>query len=88
VETVPQQLNEVDKNYDAFLAILPNIIHDHRGRFALLHDGELKDFFDSSMDAYLEGVRIIGIGNFSVQQVTTESDNLGFYSYAGYPGQA
>jgi hypothetical protein len=88
VETVPQQSNEVDKNYDAFLAILPKIIHDHQGRFALLHDGELLDYFDSSIDAYLEGMKRIGVGKFSVQQVTTESDNLGFYSYAGYPGQA
>jgi hypothetical protein len=88
VEQVPQQSNEVDKNYEAFLAILPKILCTHNGSFALLHEGEVQGFFDSSIDAYLEGIEKIGVGNFSIQQVTTESDNLGFYSYTGYPGQA
>lgn len=86
---MPQRIsNQTDKNYDAFTALLPDIIGTQEGKFALLHDSELVSFFDSSISAYVEGVTRYGIGGFSVQEVTNETENLGFYSYAGYPGQA
>ncbi len=79
---------EVDRNYEAFVAQLPDIIRSHSGQCALLHSEQIVGYFESALEAVMEGYRRFGQGGYSVQEVTTESDNLGFYSYAGGTGQA
>lgn len=80
--------NEVDRNYEAFVAELPKILPHHRGQYALLHDQSIVTYCANSLAAMIEGARRFGEGRYSVQEVTTDSDNLGFYSYAGSSGQA
>lgn len=78
---------EVDRNYEAFLALLPEIISVHGGKFALLHDCQIVGYFDTSLAATLDGHREFGSGRYSVQEVTSEPEHLGFYSYVGSAGQ-
>jgi hypothetical protein len=80
--------SEVDSNYEAFLVLLPTIIQHHYGQYALLHEREIVGYYGSALEAARDGFRSFGEGAFSVQEVTAESDNLGFYSYAGGAGQA
>jgi len=77
---------QVDNNYVAFEALLPKIIKTHAGQFALMSSGEIVDYFDNSLAATLAGARRFGVGGFSVQEVTDQADNLGFYSYVGGAG--
>lgn len=81
-------MDQVERNFCAFLSKLPDILATARGRFALLHDEEIKDFFDRAADAVAEGSKRFGQGAFSVQEVTEEVESLGFYSYAGGKVQA
>lgn len=79
---------EVDSNFAAFRAMLPSLLQVSPGKYALLHRRELIELYDSSIDAFIEGAKRFGAGDYSVQEVTQEADNLGFYSYAGGAGQA
>lgn len=79
--------SEADRNYDAFLAVLPEIISSHAGQYALLHDGEIVAYHPTSLAATLVGLREFGGGRYSVQEVSAEPEHLGFYSYVGGAGQ-
>lgn len=83
-----EEIDEVDRNYDAFISQLPDILPDHRGQYALLHNQSIVAYCGNALAAMVEGVKRFGEGRFSVQEVTTDRDNLGFYSYAGNSGQA
>ena len=76
----PQE-DEVDRNWAAFRTLLPDIIHAHRGRHALMKDQEVVDYFDGSWAAFEEGKRRFRGEPFSVQEVTDEVVDLGFYSH-------
>lgn len=75
--------SETERNYAAFMSQLPDLLQTHEGQFALLHAQTVVDYFESAADAVLEGMRRFGRGAYSVQEVTGEVENLGFYSYAG-----
>ena len=72
----------VDKNYQAFRAMLPDLIKTNLGKFALMHDEQIVEFFDTARDAMLYGEREFPDGVFSVQQVTTSVVDLGYFSHA------
>lgn len=75
---------QVDRNYNSFREKLPDLIATHAGKLALMHDGEIVDFFDSYSDAIKLGIaRFETIDRFSVQEVTDRTIALGIYSYAG-----
>ena len=80
--------SEVDLNFDAFCGMLPELLQKAPGKYALLHKERLVELYDSSVAAFIEGARQFGEQMYSVQEVTQQSDNLGFYSYAGGTGQA
>ncbi len=80
---MPETESQIDRNYQAFVARLPELLQTHPGKFALLHDEHIDEFFQSALAAVNEGARRFGMGAFSVQEVTSEVENLGFYSYAG-----
>lgn len=74
---------QVQRNYTAFQQKLPELITAHRGKFALMRDGEVIDFFDTARDAFVAGQRIYAQDKlFSVQEVIDTSVDLGFYSHA------
>jgi hypothetical protein len=76
--------SQVERNYQAFEQKLPELLASRLGKLAVLHDGEIVDFFDTYADAIRYGEEKFGaIGNFSVQEVTTRAASLGYYSYAG-----
>jgi len=73
---------QADRNYEAFKGKLPKLLSTHAGKFAVMHDEEIVEFFDSLADAVRFGAMTYGDTNFSVQEVTSKNVNLGFYSYA------
>jgi len=73
---------EVSRNYDAFVEKLPQLLATHRGKFALMHDARVVEFFDTPGDAFRAGQRLYKDQNFSIQEVTEAPVDLGFFSYA------
>lgn len=75
--------NEVERNFAAFQEKLPELLVTHQGKYALLHRGEVIEFFDSVGDAARYGMaKYQKPSEFSVQLVTGQNMNLGHYSYA------
>uniref|UniRef100_A0A7V4G716 DUF5678 domain-containing protein n=1 Tax=Desulfobacca acetoxidans TaxID=60893 RepID=A0A7V4G716_9BACT len=72
---------QIEKNYKAFQEKLPSIIDTQRGKFALMRDGEIVDYFDTPRDAYIVGQRLYPDG-FSIQEVIETPVDLGFFSHA------
>ncbi len=73
---------EVDRNYEAFRKRLPELLGTHRGKFALLHDAQIVEFFDTARDANAAGRQIFKGEPFSIQEVTDGQVDLGFFSHA------
>ena len=61
---------------------LPQLMFTQRGKFALLHNGQLLECFDTARDAYIAGRQLFGADTFSVQEVTETPVDLGFFSHA------
>ncbi len=77
----PRQV-EVDKNYEAFKALLPSLLATHQDQFALMKDQKVLGFFSSALDAREAGETFIEDKLYSIQQVTVVPVDLGFYSHA------
>jgi hypothetical protein len=73
---------EIERNYAAFVDMLGELIRDNEGRYALLRDRHLEGLFDSPGDAARAGFAKFGDHNYSIQLVTDEPVDLGFYSHA------
>jgi len=74
---------QVARNYQAFVAELPELCKTQAGKFALMHDGKIVEFFDTMRDAYFAGLKLFEQeGRFSVQEVVAEPVDLGYYSHA------
>jgi hypothetical protein len=73
---------EVRRNYEAFKRQLPELLKDRRGKFALMHNEQIVEFYDTAADAYKVGIKSFGEGAFSIQEVTDSPLDLGFFSYA------
>jgi hypothetical protein len=76
-----RQRREVDHNYDVFMRMLGDILPAHRDQYALMRDGEIVAYFDKPGDAYREGVARYDDEVFSIQEVTDEPIDLGFWSH-------
>ena len=79
--TPPAQRAQIDMNYDAFQRSLGSILQSHRDEYALLRDCEIIDFFRSVGDAYRAGLARYPDRVFSIQEVTDEPIDLGFWSH-------
>jgi hypothetical protein len=79
-----QQSIEVDRNYDAFMRALGGIVVAHRHQFALMRGGKIIAYFDKPGDAYREGAERYADMIFSIQEVTDEPIDLGFFSHAAH----
>jgi hypothetical protein len=74
---------QVERNYRAFAEKLPNLVASHQGKFALMRDGEIVEFFDTARDAFVAGQRLFEEDQlFSVQEVIETPVDLGFFSHA------
>ena len=77
--------SQVDINYRAFQTKLSELLCTHPGKLALMHDGDVIEFFDSYADAVKFGVeKYSEIRNFSVQEVTNSVVSMGLYSHVGH----
>lgn len=81
-ETMDPLREQINKNYEAFVARLPELVATHRGKFALMRDGEIVSFFDTAADAHTAGGALYADGLFSVQEVVDTPADLGFFSHA------
>lgn len=73
---------EIERNYAAFADMLGELMRKHEGRYALLRDCQLEGLFDTPGDAARAGFAKFGDHNYSIQLVTDEPVDLGFYSHA------
>jgi len=77
----PRQV-EVDKNYEAFAALLPTLLATHPDQFALMKNQKILGFFSTALDARTAAESFIQDKLYSIQQVTDTSVDLGFFSHA------
>jgi hypothetical protein len=82
--TVKRQRQEVDRNYDAFMRMLGSILPEHRDQLALMRDGRVVDYFDTPREALRAASELFPDGFFSIQEVTDEPIDLGFWSHVGH----
>ena len=73
---------QLDRNYAAFTEQLPNLLTTQRGKFALMRDSVITEFFDTARDAYVAGQKLYPDGLFSVQEVVDSPADLGYFSHA------
>ena len=55
----------VDRNYEAFTKLLPELLKTNPGQFALLRNGEIVVFFPTAREAIQHGENTFGDGLFS-----------------------
>jgi hypothetical protein len=75
---------EVDANYDAFQRMLGSILAEHRDQYALMRDRVIVGFFSRPGDAYRAGLEKFPDERFSIQEVTDEPIDLGFFSHVAH----
>ena len=73
---------EVDRNYEAFQKLLPELIAEHNGRFALMRGEKVEQIFDSVHDAVVFAKDKYDDDLFSVQEITERIVDMGFFSHA------
>ena len=78
---------EIDRNLERFLEVLPSLMDDHEDQYALIRHGAIQDFFDSALDAQIAGNQRFDDQIFSIQCVKETAEELGYFSYAIDPRQ-
>jgi hypothetical protein len=79
-----RQRQEVDRNYDAFNRVLGSILEEHRDQLALMRDGLIVGYFQTPKEALRAAYERFPDGIFSIQEVTDEPIDLGFWSHVGH----
>jgi len=79
---------EVDRNFEFFQKELPKLLPQYLGKFALIRDRRITGYYDTAQDADTAGAQLYSDGLFSIQRVTQEVGDLGFYSHAVHLGAA
>ena len=78
-----RQRQEVDRNYDAFMRMLGSVLTEHRDQLALMRDGRIVGYYATPREALHAASELFPDGIFSVQEVTDEPLDLGFWSHVG-----
>lgn len=71
---------EVDRNYEAFQEMLPELMESSPGKWALLHDRQMVEVFNTSAEAVAAGEVRYPERCFSIQEITTHPISLGWFS--------
>jgi len=79
---------EVDRNFEFFKKELPALLQQHWGKYALIHDQRIVQFYDTIVDANTSGNQLFADGLFSIQKVSEDIIDLGFFSHAVHLGSA
>lgn len=74
--------SQVDLNFASFVKMLPELLQTQPGKFALMHDGAIVEFYEGLADAVRAGAAKFGDSNFSVQEVVSQNINLGYHLHA------
>jgi hypothetical protein len=82
--TSQRQREEVDRNYDVFMAMLDSILDEHRDQLALMRDARIVGYFDTPREALEAASQQFPDGVFSIQEVTDEPIFLGVWSDADH----
>ena len=80
---VERQRQQVDWNYDVFMRMLGSLLAEHRDKLALMRDGDIVGYCDTPRQALHAASERFPDGIFSIQEVTDEPIDLGFWSHAG-----
>ena len=75
------RLEEIEKNYHAFKRLLPSL-RKYENRHALMRHEEVIGIYTTARDAVLTGRTFYKDGLFSVQTITTQPVDLGYFSHA------
>lgn len=81
-EKIRKQKEQVELNFKAFSKKLPELITLQMNKYALMRDGEIVEVYNSWEDAYKTGLRFFEDELFSVQKITNNAVDLGFFSHA------
>ncbi len=81
---IERQQQEVDRNYDAFMRMLGAILPEHRDQLALMRDGRIVGYYDTPRQALSAASELFPDEIFSIQEVTDEPIDLGFWSHVGH----
>jgi hypothetical protein len=76
-----RQRLEVDRNYDAFVRMLGTLLPEHRDELVLMRDGAVVGFYNTPREALVAATEKFPDGIFSLQEVTDEPIDLGFWSH-------
>jgi len=79
-----RQDEEVDRNYEAFKKLLASLLPDHRDQLAVMRDEQVVGFFDTPHEALEFAYARFPDEIFSIQDVTDEPLDLGFWSHAAH----
>ncbi len=79
-----RQKQEVDRNYDAFMRMLSGLLAEHRDQLALMRDGQVVGYFKTPREALRAASEHFPDRIFSIQEVTDEPIDLGFWSHVGH----
>lgn len=78
---IARQREEVDRNYDVFARLLGTLLIDHRDQLALMRDGKVVGIYGTPREALQAATEKFPDGIFSIQEVTDEPIDLGFWSH-------
>jgi len=82
-----ERRTQIERNYEAFSQKINEYIAIHANKYALMHDGDVVEFYSDLEDAYKTGMLLYKEDKlFSIQKVTRTPVDLGFYSHAVHIG--
>ena len=73
---------EIERNYAAFVEFLDELMQSDAGRYALLRGCKLEGVYDTPGEAARSGFARFDDRSYSIQLITDEPVDLGFYSHA------
>jgi hypothetical protein len=79
---MPDKREELERNFAAFQECLPELLQSHAGKFAVIRNKKIVDFFDTLADAAKFAARSYPDDMFSIQEVSERRIQLGFFSLA------
>jgi hypothetical protein len=82
MSAIPLKEQEINENYKAFIRLLPSIISEHYGEFAVMRSKEIVAYFDTAQEAMRYAASTYSDNIFSIQEVTGDAVDLGWFSHA------
>ena len=81
---VQLQKLQVDQNYNAFQRVLGRILSKHRDQLALMRDGKIVGYYNTPREALQAADTKFPDRIYSIQEVTDEPIDLGFWSHVAH----